>query len=412
MPKTLFAFGLNHKTAPVEVREKLYVHEAEIPQLLEKIRETLPECIILSTCNRTEIYGVAESADIDPNYYKRLLIDFKNAQGLVRDEHFFTYISCTACQQLFSVATSIDSKMIGDTQILKQLRGAYDLARDHSATGKILNQLLQRAFKIGKKTYTETSIHDGAVSVSLAAVELAVESFGTIRDRTAMIIGAGETARLTAEALLNKGVAKILISNRTRNHAEELLSSLHRLFSFESEIIDFDDFKSALYGAEIIISSTGSPDPILVKEDFEGLRKKVLMIDIAVPRDVDPSAAENPNVILRNIDDLNSIIDGNQARRMKDLPRVKKLISSEMAEFLMWYYAQPLMPDQASLGQKSAAERTSEILAVKLFLTRNLSEIHKVAARSTGDFKTDLDGHVTLVHKLQQMRAEAGGALR
>src|SRR5829696_8225754 len=184
-PKTLFAFGLNHKTAPVEVREKLYVREAELPELLKLINETLSECLILSTCNRTEIYGVTDSADINADYYKQLLIDFKGAGDHVRDEHFFTFLSCSACQQLFSVATSIDSRIIGDTQILKQLRGAYSAANDHSSTGKILNQLLQRAFKIGKKTYTETSIHDGAVSASLAAVELATNTFESLRGRSA-----------------------------------------------------------------------------------------------------------------------------------------------------------------------------------------------------------------------------------
>jgi glutamyl-tRNA reductase len=158
----LFAFGVNHKTAPIEVREKLYIREEEIPALLRLLKETLSECIILSTCNRTEIYGVCDSAEVDLDYYKNLVTNFKNAADTVEHKHFFTLISCAACQQLFRVATSVDSKIIGDTQILQQLRNAYFLAKDSASTGKILNQLSQRAFKIGKKTYTETSIHASA----------------------------------------------------------------------------------------------------------------------------------------------------------------------------------------------------------------------------------------------------------
>ena len=394
------------------MRERLYIREPEVPELLSRMNETLSECLILSTCNRTEIYGVTDKADIDPIYYKQLLVDFKDAGAYVRDEHFFTFLSCSACQQMFSVATSIDSKIIGDTQILKQLRNAYSVANKNGSTGKILNQLLQRAFKIGKRTYTETTIHDGAVSASLAAVELATETFGSLRGRAVLIAGAGETARLTAEALLNKGVAKILISNRTRSHAEELLASLHNTFTFEGQVIEFGSFKSNLPETEIVITSTGSPEPILNKEDFASCNSKVLVVDIAVPRDVDADVVEHPHVVLRNIDDLHSIIGANHEKRMKDLPLVKRLISAEMADFLTWYYAQPLMPDNGRTPT-SEEDQTSEILRIKTFLTANLPEIHRVATQCTGDFRSDFEDHISLVRKLQAKRAtvaEAGVA--
>lgn len=387
------------------MREKLYVHEDEVPRFLDRMKETLAECVILSTCNRTEIYGVTDSPEVDPQIYKELLVDFKNARGLVTDEHFFTLISCAACQQLFSVATSIDSKVVGDTQILKQLRGAYTLARENDSAGKVLNQLLQRAFKIGKKTYTETSIHAGAVSVSLAAVEAAVETFGSLQGRTAMIIGAGETARLTAEALVNKRAGRLLVSNRTRANAEELLFALGKNFSFDGEIIEFENFKSRLADTDIVISSTGSPEPILKKEDFADQARKILLIDIAVPRDIETAAADNPNVILLNIDDLNLIIDGAHERRMRDLPKVKKLIKKEMADFLTWYYALPLMPVREKSNTKPAPLQTREILKIKEFLGQNVSEIHKLARRSSGDFRKDLENHFSLVRRLQAKAA-------
>jgi glutamyl-tRNA reductase len=403
----LFAFGINHQTAPLEVREKLYIHEEEIPALLALLKETLAECVILSTCNRTEIYGVTGSPEIDLDFYKELVINFKNAGEIVKKEHFFTFISCAACQQLFKVATSIDSKIIGDTQILQQLRKAYEIAARHSSTGKILNQLSQRAFKIGKKTYTETSIHKGAVSISLAAVGLAAETFGSLRDKTVLIVGAGETARLTAECLIKKQVKKVFITNRTRAHAEELLENLHKNHHFESEIIDFDDFKNHFNEIDIVISSTGSPEPIIQKDDFAGQTNKILLIDIAIPRDIQPGAAEIEAVVLKNIDDLHQIVDQSFERRMKDLPSVKKLIMQEMGEFLTWYYALPLLPAYQKTRVKPDRQTVDEILKIKQFLLQNVSELHKLAMQSKGDATNDLENHIQLTQKLRSMKNAA-----
>jgi len=400
----LFAFGLNHKTAPIEVREKLYITEAEIPEVLAKLKETLSECIILSTCNRTEIYGVCDSATVDLDFYKDLIIEFKNARETVKREHFFTFISCAACQQLFKVATSIDSKIVGDTQILQQLRNAYFLAKNNQTTGKVLNQLSQRAFKIGKKTYTETSIHKGAVSISLAAVELALETFGSLKDKSVLIVGAGETAKMTAECLIKKQVGKIYITNRTREHAEELLTILHKNHHFDSEILDFNDFRSYLNETDIVISSTSSLEPILTAEHFASQSDKILLIDIAIPRDIEPSVARNKNVVLKNIDDLHALVDRNFERRMKDLPHVKKLIIKEMSDFLMWYYSLPLLPVFQKTRTKPDREIVSEILKIKEFLIKNVSHLHKLAMRNNGNAKDDLQNHIQLVEKLQAMK--------
>ena len=405
-PQTLFAFGINHKTAPVEIRERLHLSDDEIPLLINQLRVALAECVVVSTCNRTEIYGVSESGEIDINYFRDILIDFKDARSFVRDEHFFALISCSACQQLFNVATSIDSKIIGDSQILRQLRSAYSIAQKNGHTGKVLNQLLQRAFKLGKTTSTDTLIHDGAISVSFAAVELGVETIGSLRDRTVLVIGAGEMARFTAEALINKRVGKILVTNRTLSHTEEMVSALRTDLSFECEILNFEDFKASLADVDMIVSSTGSVDPILNKADFPVLNKTLLVIDIAVPRDVDPAVAEVPNVTLRNIDDLRSVIDESYQKRVKDLPKVKKMVVDEMVEFLTWYYSLPIMPTHERTGTKPSPEQTAEILRVKAFLNQNLSEIHGLAAKSGGDFYEDLQNHFSLIRRLQTLKAE------
>lgn len=403
----LFAFGINHKTAPIEVREKLYIQETEIPQLLAVLRETLAECVVLSTCNRTEIYGVTNSADIDLDFYKDVVIKFKEAEAFVKKEHFFTFVSCAACQQLFSVATSVDSKIIGDTQILGQLKDAYHTAKDSDATGRILNQLSQRAFKIGKRAYTETKIHRGAVSISLAAVELASEIFGSLQNKNILVVGAGETAKLTAECLLKRSVGKIKITNRTRENAVELLENLHKTNRFDGEIIDFADFKNHLNETDIVISSTGAVEPILTAEDFANQTNKILLVDIAIPRDVAPEAGENANVILKNIDDLHSIVDRNYERRTKDLPHVKRLIYKEMGDFLTWYYSLPLLPVFQKTYTKPDRETVGEILKIKDFLIKNVSELHKLAMQSRGDVSSDLQNHIALVEKLQLMKTAA-----
>lgn len=391
------------------MRERLYLREAEAHEYLALVEDKLQECLVLSTCNRTEIYGVTTSSDLNVDHFKDLLIDYKGVRGMIRDEHFFSLISCAACQQLFSVATSIDSQIVGDLQILRQLRSSYSLARERGTTGKVLNQLLQRAFKIGKLTFTETSIHEGAVSVSLAAVEMATEVFGTLRGKKVLVLGAGETARLTSEALLNKRVGALIVSNRTRRNAEQMIDSLGET-STTASVIDFEEFREHLNEIDILISSTGSSLPILDADDFTNLEKKILAIDIAVPRDIHVSVGELPNVILKNIDDLKSMVSFNRERRLREeLPKVKKLIAQEMFDFLPWYYALPLMPAYAKTGCKPPAEQTSEILRIKQFLNENASEMHKLYMTSKGDFREDLENHVALVKRLQSLKEQAFG---
>jgi glutamyl-tRNA reductase len=399
----LFAVGINHKTTSIEAREKIYVAENEIPALLAELKKTLDECVVVSTCNRTEIYGVTRRTDLDLNFYKDLLINFKNAAGEVGREDFFGLVSCAACLQLFNVATSLDSKIIGDTQILGQVRNSYEFSKYHGATGKIVNQLFQRAFKVGKQTLAETRIHKGAVSVSLAAVELAAELFGALADKTVLLIGAGETTRLTAECLLQRRVGKIIITNRTKKHAEELAKVLRESGKSEIEVVDFKNFRARLGEANIVISATSAPEPILTEGDFAAQRDKILLIDIAMPRDIAPDVSENENVILKNIDDLNQIVDRNHLRRMADLPLVKKIIGTEMAEFLVWYYSLPLLPQLLELpsGAKPDRAMQTEIVKVKEFLLANASHVHKLAMQNGAN---DFPGHIQVVNELVAMR--------
>ncbi len=335
----LFAIGINHKTAPVEFRERIYVQDVEIPALLAELRKTLDEAVVISTCNRIEIYGVTTRTDLDLDFYKDLVIDFKNAREYVRREDFFGLISCAACQQLFRVTTSLDSKIVGDMQILGQVRDAFQLSEHYKSTGKILNQMFQRSFKIGKQVRTETNLHKGAVSISSAAVEVALGALGALANKKVLLIGAGAMARLSAEYLLKKSVGKLYITNRTHAHADALLENLRAEADgeFEGEVIDYANFKNHLNEFDLVISSTSSPTPILEKADFAGQTRQILLIDIAVPRDIAPEVAECAGVELKNIDDLNAIVDKNHQRRMNDLPLVNQIIMKEMSDFLIWY---------------------------------------------------------------------------
>jgi glutamyl-tRNA reductase len=405
--KTLFAFGLNHKTAPVEVREHLYLRDEEIPELLSLLKRELDECMVLSTCNRTEVYCVSSAFDISVDRFKRIVIDFKNANGVVQPDDFFSLTSCSSSQQIFNVATSIDSQVIGDSQILSQLRHAYMIAQESGTTGKILHQLVQRACKLGKQTYNETSLHHGAASISLAAVELAMAEAGPLRSRTALVIGAGEMARTTAEAFAKRHIGRLIIANRTLANAENLCDTLITEFAVDCTAIDLKYLDSELIDADIVVSATGASDVILTAQDFDETTRKQLVIDIAVPRDVDTAVGELEHVTLKNIDDLRSIMDSHHERRASDVPRVKKMIVDEMVSFLTWFYAQPLLPEVLKKGQKPTQAEAAEIVRVKEFLNDNLTYIHKLAQQSNGDFATELNDHFLVIEQLRRLKAEA-----
>lgn len=399
----LFAIGINHKTVSVEFRERIYVQDGEISPLLKELKKTLEEAVIISTCNRLEIYGVTSRTDLDLDYYKDLVIDFKNARDFISRDDFFGMISCSACQQLFRVTTSLDSKIIGDMQILGQVKDSFQLAEKHNSTGKILNQMFQRSFKVGKQVWTDTKLHKGVISISSAAVELAQTKVGSLKNKNVLIIGAGNMARLTAEYLIKKKVGKMFLTNRTRPNADKLFESLKSEGEFKGEVVEFAEFKNYLNDIDVVISSTSSSAPILEKADFVNQTNQILLIDIAVPRDISPEVAECDVVELKNIDDLNAIVDEHHQRRMADLPKVQQIIMKEMSDFLIWYYSQPLLPATMHSGAKPDAATQKEIVQVKEFLLGNLSYLHKLAMQSGTDFR----GHIEVVNQLTAMKNAA-----
>jgi glutamyl-tRNA reductase len=411
----LFAVGINHKLASVEVLERLFIQKEEIPSLLQQLKRTVDEAVVVSTCNRTEVYAVTKRTDIPINYYKDLLINFKSAADAVSHENFFGLSSCTASRQLFRVATGVDSSVIGDMQILGQVREAYEIARKHGSVGKILHQLFQRALKIGKKVRTDTNFQRGVISISSASVDLACQMLGTLKNSIALVIGAGEMAKQTAEMLIKKRVGKLLITNRTERNGlkliEELNSLIEKLGSSSKvyiEFVPFDEYKSRLNEVDVLFTATSAPTTILHKEDFilNPIRgdRKILLIDISVPRNICPEVGSCENVILKNIDDLKKISDENYQRRIADLPLIHEIIGKELSEFLVWYYSLPFLPKNLADGARPNTDEELQIIQTRKFLLENIEHIHKLAMQYDSE---DLLGQIEIVNRLKSMRNSA-----
>jgi glutamyl-tRNA reductase len=399
---------LNHKTAPLEVREKMSIDEDRLPGVLKRFEDDLAECLIVSTCNRTELYGVTNGSGLDSEYIKQTLIDINNAQGTVKKEHFYEYVLGSAADQIFKVATSIDSMVIGDSQIMHQLKRSYQIASDCNSTGKVLNQMIQKALHAAKRVKSETGLFEGAFSISYAAVELATKIFGELKEMTALVIGAGETAELTIDNLLKKSIKKVLVTNRTRKNAESLIVKLREKNRFEGEVIDFDVFKSKLDDVDIIISSTGASEYILTYDEYKYVAKKkrgapILMIDIAVPRDIEPKIDSIENVFLKNIDDLNSIVDTNYEKRMSVIPNVKEIISHELLEFLIWYYTIPVLPAIRQIQSNFNGQSGTKIKEIRNYLVKNVTDIHNRISFGINSHEEELRYHSKLVEELKKL---------
>ncbi len=339
--RMLFVIGVNHKSAPLRTREALSINDAEAVRLHKLLSETLDESLVLSTCNRTEIYGVTKSPRPDLARYQKLLTNIQAAQRVVKKEYFYRHVEKSAIHHLLRVAASIDSNIVGDSQILGQLRRSYEAAKDLGMTGKILNRTFQHAFAAGKKVRTETDIHKGSVSVSSAAVEFAARSLGTLDTKTALIIGAGETARLTAKHLSKRNIGKMIFANRTRSRAEFLASAFNESFRTAPAVVDLEDLKTHLNDADIIITATSSTQPILNRTHFVDRKRPVLAIDISMPRNIAPEAGECPNVSLKNIGELCEIAEKNYSRRLTEIPRVKQLVIEGLEDLWSWYQTLP-----------------------------------------------------------------------
>lgn len=358
----LFAVGISHHTASVEVREKMWLSEAEVRRALAELKQRyFSECVLVSTCNRTELYGIPSSGQpIDVSALAAFLIDFKNASSLVHPDHFRSEVSETAVHQLFRVASGIDSMVIGDIQILNQVKEAFSASREANAMGPIMNRLMQATLHVGKRVRSETMICEGAVSVSYAAVELASKIFADLARKSVLLIGAGETGELTLKHLVAKGISRIRIANRTREKAEALAAPLG------GTVVEYAGMLEALTDADIVMTSVQNPTYIIGPEEIHKamrlrLNSPLIIIDIGVPRNVDPATRRIGNVFLYDIDSLKTVVDKNLERRTAEIPSVNNILKQELDDFLKWYDALQVGPTIQELRELFEAIRQQEV---------------------------------------------------
>ena len=340
----LHSIGISHHTAALDVRERMWFTQEEAREALRALAaEHFGEAVLVSTCNRTEFYGIPRRQEMDEAALKQLLIDARGAGEAVRPEHLYAALGEASVRHLFEVAAGIDSMVIGDIQILNQVKESFLLSRELNALGPVTNRLMQAALHVGKRVRSETALCEGAVSVSYAAVELATKIFADLSRRSALLIGAGETGELTLRHLLGKGIGEVRIANRTRAKAEALVAA------FGGTVVDYDRLQDALQEVDIVITSVASPSYVVQPEHVRAVMKKrahrpLFLIDIGVPRNVDPASRKIDNVFLHDMDTLNAVVDRNVEKRKAELPRVRTIIAEEVRNYVAWYRALDVGP--------------------------------------------------------------------
>ena len=330
--------GMNHRTAPVALRERLaFDAEATLRGLEELARRTdSAEAVILSTCNRVEVTAFRDDETGLVTALEGFLADFHGVKPDAIASHLYRLHGAEAVRHLFRVAASLDSMVPGESQILAQVKNAYLMSAEAGCTGKHLNVLFQRAFRVGKLVHTHTDIARHKVSISSVAVDLAREALGDLSDRTVLVLGAGETGKLTLRSLVESGVGRLLLANRTVDRARDVAER------FRGSVVDWGELSSHLEESDIVISGTSSHGFVLGREDVSAAmagrpERPLLIIDIAVPRDVHPAVAELPNVHLYDIDDLEHVVAENIDRREQEFQRSLELITTEVNAFESWF---------------------------------------------------------------------------
>jgi glutamyl-tRNA reductase len=328
----LICLGLNHKTAPVEVRERFAVGTPRLgTTAMELVTLTGAEgSVVISTCNRTEFYLAAPAAR---HAFERLEAHLAETTALhhAATPHFYRMERAEAARHLCRVVSGLDSMMLGETEIFGQVKQAYQAALDAGATSSVINKVFQRAFGIGKKVRTETSIQTGSTSVGNVAVDLAEKIFGHLQDSQVMILGAGEMSRVTAQSLVSRGARSIFVSNRSFDRAMDLANEMN------GQAVRFDEWQTVLEHVDIVIASTGAPHTIVHREDVEKTRRArkfrpLFFIDIAVPRDIDPAVGEIEEVYLYDIDTLEQLAEEARTQRLKQIEECERIIDAELAK--------------------------------------------------------------------------------
>lgn len=354
--------GLSHKTAAVEVREKVAFAPTRMEQPLRMLVDLpdITEGVIVSTCNRVEIYATTRDIAGGIARIKRFLADYHTLDLSTLENHLYAHHGEEAIRHVFRVASSLDSMVVGEPQILGQIKTSYGYAAEFKSSGIILNRFLHKAFSVAKRVRTETKIASSAVSVAFAAVELARKIFNDLSDKTVMLIGAGEMCELAAKHFLNNGVRGLMVTNRTYERAVRLADE------FAGKAVPFEDLFDQLHKADIILSSTGAPHTIIGAGDLDEVMRRrrhrpMFFIDIAIPRDIDPAVNDLDNVYLFTVDDLQEVVQANLAQRAEEARKAEEIIQQEIGQFFKWLSSLDVTPTIIALRQKFDEIRTAEL---------------------------------------------------
>ncbi len=358
----LVVVGLNHRTAPVEVRERVAFNDEEIHTLLGRARteRVLAEAILLSTCNRTEFYALSSDNGAAEMYIRKLIAEAKSVDLASHPGYAYTLTRLESVRHLLRVAAGLDSLVLGESQILGQVRRAHELSLQSGACGLVMNRILHSAVTVGKRVRNETMIGAGAVSVASAAAELADKIFKDLSSRSVLLIGVGEMGALTARHMVERGVAQLTIANRTFSRAEGLARQLG------GTPVPLDRLAASLATADIAISSTGATVPIVTRDQMQSIvarrgGKPMYIIDIAVPRDFEASIGELDGVFLHDIDDMNLLVDRNLTKRRTEIPKAETIVENELENFVNWRSSLAATPLIKKLRERAEQLRSHEV---------------------------------------------------
>jgi glutamyl-tRNA reductase len=362
MTNAILNIGLNHETAPIAVRECLAKDPQNPVLILNALRQVneIKEAFFLSTCNRVEVLCVTDRPSESEQAVTQLLSDLGGIPKERLDEYLFVYQEIDAVRHIFRIASSLDSMVVGEPQILGQIKEAYTLSVAEKTSGVILNRLLHKAFHAAKRVRSETGIADAAVSIAYAAVELAKKIFYDLSDRKVLLIGAGEMAELIARHLLNFGVRSLFVANRTFEKAVQLADF------FKGQAVSFEEIGARILEDDIVIASTAAPDYIVTRDLLKGLMRRrrnrpLFFIDIAVPRNVEPEVNEIENVYLYDIDDLKGVVAVNLEQRRSEAIKAERIVDEETIRFGHWLRTLEVVPTIIDLKEKAEKIRNMEM---------------------------------------------------
>ena len=403
---TLLALGLNHKTAPIDIRERVSFGPDIVVGALRSLAEHAGagEAVIVSTCNRTEIYCAGDALDGDA--LQRWLSRFHGLDAALVRPYVYSYRDKEAVCHLFEVAAGLDSMILGEPQILGQVKSAFQTAQNSGAIGKLLGRLFQCTFALAKQVRTDTAIGNSPVSVAFAAVTLARQIFADLSAQTALLIGAGETIELAARHLHQHGLGRMVVANRTVERAHGLAAQ------FDGYAIALTEIAAHLPEADIVISSTAATHHVVTKDRVaQAMRGRrgdpLFLIDIAVPRDIDPAVNDLSDVFLYDIDDLNGVVEANLEERMREAQRAEVIIEEEMAEFERWLESMEVVPTVAAIRAKAEMVRQAELeKALKRLGGLSEKELQTIEALSSAIVNKMLHGPT---ERLKRVSSEKDG---